>query len=560
MVAGPPPGRLGTVEEIPASKSAAMISQGSSPPASANLNGIAWILALSGAWLWTWKQLSLTWSAFPNWEFGYLVPWIALLLAFRKVTDHPGCLESASEMRSADTLLTRVGLILALALFFLAELVRQFDPHWRMVNWTMTASVILLTTMALWRRGRGKLLAILAFPLAFVGTAVPWPVGLENLVTLKLRALVTHASVWTLHASGIDAAQRGHLIDLPGGTVEIDAACSGINSLQISLMASLFLGEFFRLNLRRRFLAVAGGSILALVFNALRATTLVLLAQRGGHSLLAAWHDWIGYAESAAIFAALVFLAWAMSQRKDPRPETVVAAALSGRRFRFAFWPGREGVIVLTALALLPPFTAIWFTFSPGGPIRNQEDPLWNLRSRPASAGWSISPVQLSPTNLIALDCSDGQTLRLKSPSDMNAWVYRFFWKTDATANFPHSPDMCMVASGWEWLGESVEANLQAGHSALPGRFYRFTREGKAMVVFQSIWYGGTPLRSPAEIANAGGGPRIDRLALLWKEPRRRGLEVLSVYLPFAGDLPAQIQATEEILAQTLVQRPETGS
>lgn len=533
-------------------------------------NNIAWGATLGASWFWTCKHLSLAWSSYPNYKFGYFVPWIVILLALRRIRATPGCLEPVPPSQRATRFIPGAGIVVAWGLFLFAELVRQFDPHWRMVSWMMIGSVTLLTWIWLWRRSGEKLLGTLAFPLGFAWTAVPWPTRLEEIVTLNLRAFVTKATVAALHSRGITALQHGNIIDLAKGSVVVDSACSGISSLQVSIMASLFLGEFFRFGVGKRFLLLAAGSLVAVAGNLVRTTILVWLANHWGADVMLKYHDRLGYAESAGIFLALVLMAWCVylkssaRSRESIRPGSL-ADTVQGARVphdpQLSACPGiragNEGWAGLLAFASLPFITSTWFALSPGGPIRTQDAPLWLLKANPLAADWHVQPVTLSPMDIRTLDFTEGQTICVAGPLETSAVIYHFFWKTDASTGYGHTPDACMVGAGWEEKEDPVPITMRIKNTAFPGKLYRFKRDGEEEVVFQSIWYGGDPLLSVNDFPlYTKGWPRTSRLALLWKEPRRRGLESLNIYMPVVGDRETQTRAAEEILAQVLVPNP----
>jgi exosortase len=517
--------------------------------ASFRANDIAWGVTLAACWFWTCRQLALTWGGSANYEFGYFVPWIAILLVIRRVSDTPGCLDAAPHAGRSGRLLTSTGLVVAWGAFLLAELVRQFDPHWRMIGWLMMSSVTLLTGLALWRRGGRRSLLALAFPVAFMWCAVPWPTNVEETITLGLRSFVTSGSVGILHAMGIHAGVHGNVIDLAGGSVVVDSACSGINSLQASIMASLFLGEYFGFRTSRRVALLLTGTLIAIGGNLLRATGLVLIANARGATGLEAWHDKLGLAETSGIFIGIVAAAWLFSRK--PLSSWHPAAAASVPTAAQPIGALRlEGWAALAAFASIPLLATAWFAISPGGPIRRQEAPLWTVKSNPASSAWHIEPINLSASDLRTLDFNEGDAISLEGPADRGAVIYHFFWKTDASTGYGHTPDHCMAGAGWELEGQPQPATLRVSNQDFPGKFYRFKRDGDEQVVFQSIWYGGDPMLSNGEFPYAKGGPRTSRLAMLWDQPRRRGLESLNVYLQPSPDLLAQ---TQEVLAQILV-------
>src|ERR1035441_3828368 len=122
----------------------------------------------------------------------------------------------------------------------------------------------------------------LAFPICFFLVAVPWPSGLETFMVQSLMRSNVATTVELLGLFGIPAVQHANVIEVGAGVVGIDEACSGIRSLQATLMISLFLGELYLLTVRRRVGLVALGFVLAFVFNVARTLLLTGIASARG--------------------------------------------------------------------------------------------------------------------------------------------------------------------------------------------------------------------------------------------------------------------------------------
>jgi len=99
--------------------------------------------------------------------------------------------------------------------------------------------------------------------------------------------------------------QHGNVIEVSTGVVGIDDACSGIRSLQSSLMISLFFGEFYRMKWFRRALLVPVSFILAILFNICRTSFLTLIAARKGVDAISRYHDEAGLSILLACTAAM---------------------------------------------------------------------------------------------------------------------------------------------------------------------------------------------------------------------------------------------------------------
>ena len=190
----------------------------------------------------------------------------------------------------------------------LGELLRWHDPLWRLTGGLLFAGAALLTAAVLLERAGWPALRNALFPLCFAAAALPWPMPFELFVTRRLLHLVAAGSRPRPISWGIAALQRGEIIEVSAGAVGIEAACSGVESLQASLMAALFLGEFFALGAARRIVLVALGAACAILVNFLRVLWMVAYAARHGPAAALDWHGAAGLVATAAVFALLGLL------------------------------------------------------------------------------------------------------------------------------------------------------------------------------------------------------------------------------------------------------------
>lgn len=152
------------------------------------------------------------------------------------------------------------------------------------------------------------------FAFLFFLISLPMPSMIYDPIVNGLQAKVATVNVEVLNLIGIPATQVGSLIRLPKTTVGIDEACSGIRSLQSTVMATLFIGY---ITLKARFLQgvlFVSGIVLAIVGNLLRSLYLSLTANASGGEGVRAVHDAAGW--SILIFTAVgvIFLAWLMTK------------------------------------------------------------------------------------------------------------------------------------------------------------------------------------------------------------------------------------------------------
>ncbi len=149
-----------------------------------------------------------------------------------------------------------------------------------------------------------------AFPLLFFLIALPLPSFLYNPLVHGLQEKVATVNVEILNLIGVPAHRSGSLIELPNGTVGVNEACSGIRSLQSTVMATLFIGY---LTLQRRSLQVmllGLGIGLAIFGNLVRSLYLSLTANAKGLAAVDKVHDSAGWTILLFTAAGVALLAW----------------------------------------------------------------------------------------------------------------------------------------------------------------------------------------------------------------------------------------------------------
>lgn len=124
-----------------------------------------------------------------------------------------------------------------------------------------------------------------------------------------LMQLVAAVATETLTLFGIPAQLEGSLIRVNNGVVGVSEACSGVRSLQTSLMIGLLFGELKRLTTGRRAPLVGAALGIALLANFGRAFFLVWIGATDSLAAVERWHDIVGYAIVGAVFIGTVELA-----------------------------------------------------------------------------------------------------------------------------------------------------------------------------------------------------------------------------------------------------------
>jgi len=254
-------------------------------------------------WLDLIRQLSYEWSTSDQYAYGWFVPFFSAALLWRRWLDRPGGKDESrkqkaeifkdhSPLTSGFSFQFSAFPISAFALpafcflLFLLLLplrvIYEINADWPLISWPYTLIVVFATLYAFFLAGGWPWVRHFAFPICFILVAVRWPWRVEFLLTQGLMRVVAAITVEVLGWLNIPALQRGNLIELATGTVGINEACSGIRSMQSTIMASLFLGELYLLRWPLRLIFLALGVLLAFLFNVVRALFLSWQASSAG--------------------------------------------------------------------------------------------------------------------------------------------------------------------------------------------------------------------------------------------------------------------------------------
>ena len=492
-----------------------------------------WMLTLVVAYWWMLLQrLSVDWTVNPQYGYGWSVPVLACWLAWRRWADRPPA-ELSQWCRPSAMM------VISLLLFLLpVRLIEEANPEWRLVLWFHALTLAALTAGLLLYSGGGAWLRHFGFPVCFVLVSVPWPSGIEQTLIQGLTKVVAGVTVEILGLCGIMAVQHGNLIEVSTGIVGVDEACSGVRSLQTSVMISLFLGELYRFTFGRRLLMLALGMALALVTNLCRTFFLVWSAAQHGIKSVDQWHDTAGLVIVGVVFAGLWLLAWRLRGRaggNELRGDSKQTAPRLPSRWVLA---GLTGWLVLVAGG-----TEAWYR-------AHERDlvpaPPWSVQWPTGSPAFRDVPLTEKARAILRCDAARGAAWRDEA---RNLWLGFFLeWKpgrNSAQLAKGHTPDICMPAAGQRLVRELGLRNISVRGLELSFRRYEFTSPGRPLFVFYCNW---ESARSPRHASLREDWTATSRLESVRFGKRHLGQQVLQL----AVEGPRNVQDAEAALAREL--------
>jgi exosortase len=447
-------------------------------------------------WFGLCRELSGEWSVNEQYNFGWFVPFFALYLFWLRWQDRP----PAQISNRISNIAYSAALGMAIAALLLLLPLRLFEianPEWRLLTWIHALAVVTLTLLLLWWAGGKAWLRHFAFPVAFIFIAVPWPTALETPVIQGLMRIVAHVAAETAMLLGTPAQVEGNLIRVSNGLVGVNEACSGIRSLQTSLMIGLLFGEVKRLSVLRRLALVVCAAVIALLANFLRAVFLVMVAATENLSEVTRWHDIAGYSIIAFVFVATLALAYLLGKHNRTVAAGVSPAKMEVQPTRLPLqFSARYVLAALCWLLLVEIGTTAWYRLHERNLVSGihwsvqwpEQAPNFRklkidkeIRSvlrfdEGETAAWTSTPTAETAHRAVAT----ATPVDPSRPNTIACYLYVFRWKPGRNsallANL-HRPDVCLPASGWTQVADDGVRNYPvAGSFELPFRHFEFQR------------------------------------------------------------------------------------
>jgi len=485
-------------------------------------------LVLAVLWFSLVGQLWLEWSTNEDYSYGFVVPALALYIFSRRWAGRPTPQETGLSGGAVFALLAAPAFLL-----LPIRLIQEANPEWRFVSWCMAAVVVALTLGLVYCRGGWIWVRHFAFPVAFIFTAVPWPTVLEGPLTQSLMQTDTHLVVSALNWLGMPVAQNGNVIEFAGALTNVGEACSGIRSLQITLMVSLFFGELYSYPPRRRFALVLVFATVALVFNFWRTLLLTLTSILWGNACMEKWHSTVGLAVLAASLATF----WAAASWMNPKRPDPPNFRGPGKRPPSALRPWPPVLVGALAiwLVLVQTSTEIWYrSHQPGLPAAGSA---WSVRWPESSPNYKERPVGERSKSILKYSAG-----RHASWSDANglSWsVFFFQWapgRTSAMLARCHRPEICLPAIGCKLIRSGRARIMDVNGYSIPFYSYVFEQAGKPVYVWWCIWDAASPPNQPVPNPTSDGSlPDKEILQSVLNGRRNSGQQVLEIALSGAG-------------------------
>ena len=292
--------------DIPATRPSPDRIESSTPPGELRLGGGTVLLLLAPAFLavgWLVSGVRWIWSNRPEMQFGWIVLVLSAYVFWEKWPARPAA-------RPRLTPFALVGALVGLATAFVVQAYQAALGTGAASICTQALATVLIAFATLHFVFGTDGIRQFGFPFLFLLVAMPPPSAVQSSVTHALQDLIATLNVEGLNLIGIPARRLGSLIQLPGGTVGVNEACSGIRSLQSSIMATLFIGYLTLQSNLLRTLLLGAGLFIAVGGNFIRSFYLSWTAHTHGVASVSQVHDAAGWSILLVTAAGVAAVAW----------------------------------------------------------------------------------------------------------------------------------------------------------------------------------------------------------------------------------------------------------
>jgi exosortase len=422
------------------------------------------------------------WWVNEQYSYGFIVPFLAGYLIYLRWVDRP-----TTQLKPRPRLGWTIAIAVACLLIPL-EIILGSNPEWRAALWTHALLTVAGILALLGTMGGWSWVLHFTIPVALICFAVPWPTQFEQPIVHFLMRGVSTVTVEFLNLAGHFAQREGNIILLSSTRIGVEEACSGVRSLQSTLMAAFFLGELFRWKIRYRLALIVAGTAVSLLLNLVRTLILTFVAIRQGTEAMEVVHDPVGHAVSIGAFLLLFLLTWILHQRflrmhaeSDAKGTAESAFSSSASPVPIARVPA---AVLLTIFCLQLPIAALWYREpTPMHDHRHIVDFEWS------ALGSTVSERDISPAVRSILRFTEGESVTFRW--NRLVWsAYFFRWEKGRVSSHVavHRPEVCLPSAGFRLIETGSPVRWEDNGLEVVFQSQAYTYNNQSYYVFYASW------------------------------------------------------------------------
>lgn len=398
------------------------------------------------------KKLGIRWNSGEN-SYCYLIVPLFIYL----------CIEKKNEFRFAQFSWNFYGLIAVLSSALLMS-TGEFGSM-ETVLYTGIWGSIVGSMFVLY----GYRLKYLAFPLFILAFIVPLPPFVLRMLTFNLKLAASSCSVVMMRLAGMSVLQNGNIIDFGVSQLQVVDACSGLRYFIPLVLLALLVGYFYCTRIWQKIVLLIFVLPLSILVNGLRIFFTGMLYV-WGHPELAEhfFHDFSGWI--IFIFAGIILFSFSILLGRLGAPAAEKRLSDSGERPVHSLVPATMTVILCLSFAGSGYALQIL-------PSNAKLPPRESFNNFPMAIGkWTATRNYLDQEileNLWADDYISATYLNRDSSNAVRLLIT--FYDYQGTRHTCHTPQSCMLGSGW--------ALIESGERFVPAY------NGIKLPIMTNIWH-----------------------------------------------------------------------
>lgn len=325
------------------------------------------------------------------------------------------------------------------------------------------------------------------FPWVFLILMIPIPTILFNHITFPLQLLTSRVAAEILPLLNVPVLREGNIIQLPGRTLEVAEACSGIHSLISLFTLAIIYGYLMETRRWVRWLLALAAVPIAIAANSVRIIGTGLLVQYWPNKADGFYHASWGF----IIFVISLLLLYALHTAVRlvlPPPAGKIAAtspAVTPISQPKAVAIPAISIAHFVLAALLMASAALYLHWHDLGEIFAPRVPLDQFPSQ--LGAWSGTDKPIDPEVLAVLGPGDFLQRGYNNPADPQPEIDLFipYFPSQRAGDTIHSPQNCYGGAGWTPVELTrIVLSLPAHNPFLANR-YVVTKAGeRALVIY----------------------------------------------------------------------------
>ncbi len=258
------------------------------------------------------------WYRDPDYSHGFLVPLLSAYLIWQRR-------DKLSRVPRHPSLWGIVIVLMALGLLVLGSLGAELFLTRFSLLCTICGLIVYFCG--------GAMLRAMAFPMAFLLFAIPIPGVVYNEIVFPLQFIASRFATWTLETLNLFPIMReGNVLILPGMSLEVVEACSGIRSLMSLLALAAGFGYVVERSLVARWILFLAMVPLAIISNGTRVMLTAIMSNymgpKAAEGFMHEFSGWVIFVVATVLFLGFYGLMtkirkWMGWMPKDAAPFSV---------------------------------------------------------------------------------------------------------------------------------------------------------------------------------------------------------------------------------------------